>query len=730
MLRAWKSIAVMTVMALLLSFAAVAVPLAKPVEADPGWWDDDWNYKLKLTIDHFDVGSSLSGFPVLVHLSNSSGINNANLSDIFGAKTQDNGEDIRFVNAAETGTYPYEIEEWNEFTSEAWIWVYIPSISPSTDTVFYMYYGNPSAPPGQSPTSVWDSGFSMVQHLQETSGTHEDSTSNNNDGTCSGSMDQDVPGLVDGADDLDGSDDYITVADHSSFDQNYVTVEALVNGDSYSSGWHSLINRGVTGDQYPLVAEWDGNTFYFRINAAGNFVSYDFPSWNTGQWYYLALTYGGGYLRIYRDGQFEAVSIYYPGPMASCNDGYRIGTWDTTPTELFDGQIDEVRISNVDRGSNWIEAQYESMTDDFITYDRTGYITICKDTIPESDPAGTDWFDFTSDIPGHLAFSLEDDGVPCEDCYSSIQLPGGIYIISETQPTGWDLVDVSFDEVFTAEGTELSLWDWTDHTATIWLEPGEHVHVTFTNQERGTIIVEKHTRGGAKGSFTFTGDVAGTIGGGGQLEEDNLVPGKYTVRERIPTGWELSSIRCDDNNSSGSVGTGTATINLEPGETVTCTYTNTYLAGTPGLPRKHPGAVGTPEPASVLACYLDVPVVEALPGQQFDISVNLCNRGGEKATKSVDLLINGHQEQSQTVGLGPGACQTVVFRVFKTVPGTYEVSIMGQVGYFTIMPLYPGYVVREAPPQQAGGIGTAGIVTIVIVLIVLGVGLVLILRRE
>jgi len=346
-----------------------------------------------------------------------------------------------------------------------------------------------------------------------------------------------------------------------------------------------------------------------------------------------------------------------------------------------------------------------------------GTIVIYKDVV--SIHTETDDFDFTGDLGD---FTLDDDGIG--DNYAWFQKPPGTYDVTELVPAGWDLTDITIVDPTTDSSSDLGT-----ATASLDLSLNEAVTCHFENTKRGSIIVEKNTRGGPDGSFTFTGDVAGSIGGGGQLEEDNLVPGEYTVRERVPTGWELSSIRCDDDNSSGSLGTGTATINLDPGETVTCTYTNSYLAGTPGLPRKHPGAVGTPEPASVLACYLDVPVVEALPGQQFDISVNLCNRGGEKATKSVDLLINGHQEQSQTVGLGPGACQTVVFRVFKTVPGTYEVSVMGQMGYFTIMPLYPGYVVTQAPSQEAGGIGTAGIVTIVIVLIVLGVGLVLILRR-
>ncbi|MCI0439814.1 MAG: hypothetical protein L0177_11890, partial [Chloroflexi bacterium] len=62
----------------------------------------------------------------------------------------------------------------------------------------------------------------------------------------------------------------------------------------------------------------------------------------------------------------------------------------------------------------------------------------------------------------------------------------------------------------------------------------------------------------------------------GQIVVGNLVPGVYTSTEADPTsaGFRLDSIVCDDSNSTGDVGTRTATFNLDPGETVTCTFTN------------------------------------------------------------------------------------------------------------------------------------------------------------
>jgi len=141
-------------------------------------------------------------------------------------------------------------------------------------------------------------------------------------------------------------------------------------------------------------------------------------------------------------------------------------------------------------------------------------------------------------------------------------------------------------------------------------------------------------------------------------------------------------------------------------------------------------ALEGPEPAKMVVCYLDISPQEVVQGQELEISVNMCNQGGQKGSRSVALMINGHAEQSQTVVVSPGACQTVVFRTFKTVPGSYEVWVEGATGSFSVMPLFPGYVVREAPAAEGGGLGTAGIVTIVVVLIVLAGGLVLILRRE
>jgi uncharacterized repeat protein (TIGR01451 family) len=179
-----------------------------------------------------------------------------------------------------------------------------------------------------------------------------------------------------------------------------------------------------------------------------------------------------------------------------------------------------------------------------------GTIIVEKRTIPAGDPTE---FDF---IFGEGGFSLSHGEREVID-----GLDAGTYSVSENVPEGWDLTSAVCDDESDPSAIELS--------------EGETVTCVFTNTKRGTIVVEKQTSpANAGGSFTFTGDAAGSIGHGGQIVVPNLVPGTYTSTEAAAEGWLLTEIACDDEGSAGDVGARTATFDLGPGETVTCVFTN------------------------------------------------------------------------------------------------------------------------------------------------------------
>ena len=100
----------------------------------------------------------------------------------------------------------------------------------------------------------------------------------------------------------------------------------------------------------------------------------------------------------------------------------------------------------------------------------------------------------------------------------------------------------------------------------------------------GTIRVEKRTFPGGGTGFGFTDDVPGSAGSftldDGETQTFLAVPaGTYTVTEDDPApGFTLADVACSDGDSVGNRFARTATVALDAGETVICTFTNQELA--------------------------------------------------------------------------------------------------------------------------------------------------------
>ncbi len=201
------------------------------IRGDPDWYNTDWGYRTKITIDHSkvedvaDPSTTYADFPVLVYATGLSNIKDA-------------GADIRFTSSDGTTELPREIESYSDGTLYAWVKVTLTQDSSDvSDDVIYMYYGNsetdePAPSSDYGSQKVWDSNFKMVQHLRETTGGTDaikDSTSNNNDGTDFGNPTLGVSGKIVNAIQFDGIDNYIDCgADGSLNFTSGVTLEAWV----------------------------------------------------------------------------------------------------------------------------------------------------------------------------------------------------------------------------------------------------------------------------------------------------------------------------------------------------------------------------------------------------------------------------------------------------------------------------------------------------------------------
>jgi hypothetical protein len=211
---------------------------------------------------------------------------------------------------------------------------------------------------------------------------------------------------------------------------------------------------------------------------------------------------------------------------------------------------------------------------------RSGSITIVKDSVLDH-PQNFE-FDPSSNLQT-TNFFLNDDGVgPNLVTFQNLNVPGTYTVRELATPAGWELTDLDC-----AGGGANTIESLGSATATIGLDAGEAVVCTFENTGSGSITVVKDavpdsaqsfgfsTTGGLSPS-TFTLDDDGV--GSNQQPFTGLLAGTYTVTEDAdPLGWQLTDITCEGGGSNTSDADRTATIGLEPGENVECTYTNTVL---------------------------------------------------------------------------------------------------------------------------------------------------------
>jgi hypothetical protein len=261
------------------------------------------------------------------------------------------------------------------------------------------------------------------------------------------------------------------------------------------------------------------------------------------------------------DGNSHSVSDLAPGSYEVTETGEP--GWDLTQLSCDDAGDDVPSTTDLAGGKASFELEAgEDVTCTFTNRERA------KLTVPDGS---AETFGFTTDLPDpDDSFSLADEGVQ-----TASNLVPGAYQVDEDPKANWDLTQIGCTDP--DDGTSTSL---VNRRASIDLDPGETVHCTFTNHERAKLIVEKQTvPNGAPGNFTFTGTAAGTISDNGQIVVADLTPGTYTSIENDPApSFLLSSIGCDDANSTGSLATRTATFRLEAGETVRCTFTNAKTA--------------------------------------------------------------------------------------------------------------------------------------------------------
>ncbi|HWR27282.1 MAG TPA: DUF2341 domain-containing protein, partial [Candidatus Thermoplasmatota archaeon] len=328
-------------------------PQTTPTREGLNWWNTQWQYRKLITIDHTLVCSDLVNFPVLI----------SEVTDLdLAAAAQPNGQDLVFIRYTDNSTIlNHEIESYNHLNGQLTAWVKIPTLSATSDTKLWMYYGNPTCPSQEHITGTWDNNYVMVQHLNETGTTMDDSTSYHNNGVSTGTNYTDA-GKIDGSQLYNGNDKI--VVNNLTNSPTALTIETWVYRDSTTfiyiacKGTYSNTNDWILYLRNNQTAD-EGIDFGIR-NHTAYIRKGDTP---VNSWFHLTVTYDNGNVALFLNGinianatSWPAIPNMYPH-LGLGNDymGTEGGYYPMTQVML-----DEFRISNTARSTGWITTCYHN----------------------------------------------------------------------------------------------------------------------------------------------------------------------------------------------------------------------------------------------------------------------------------------------------------------------------------------------------------------------------------
>jgi len=336
-----------------------------------------WKFKCSLTNDHTKVGTGTqSNFTSPFIWTGSQATSNLPQAMFDADGTQpakSDGSDVRFTSdAAGTTQIPFEIVSFSTNNdpslARAEIWVQVPSVNSSSDTVIYAWWGKSDAVaylPGETygKYAAWMSSYNAVYH-GDGSGNLADSTSNGfaavNNGTT------ETTGKIGKARSCNGTSQYASIAGN----------QGITNGDVTEEVWFNAVNTTDTDDHSALISHYDdGVKVDYRIFqlTTGIGVARHAPNvvWgettqtaiNAGTWYRADLVYSGTTLSFYLNGAFQRSITINTAGTGSYTTQLLLGKGNATAPTYFYGSLDEMRISNIARSAAWILTDYNSQND-------------------------------------------------------------------------------------------------------------------------------------------------------------------------------------------------------------------------------------------------------------------------------------------------------------------------------------------------------------------------------
>ena len=345
----------------------------------------NYGFSKSITLNTTSLGitSNLTSFPALLSIQDNNLIITGTCTDKVSTPNGPN-YDFAFVDPNTAGELYYQVESYNQTTGTLLVWVQIPTLTFATNNTISFYYGSPSPTITHNAAffaNTWGSDYKAVFHFNETAytGSVADGTSGGHTGTTVGMTSADlVTGKIGNAYSFNGSSKSITsnaVTLTGSF-----TISAWVNLSSAGRDQKVITNQATGGGStggYKLGLYSD-NTPESETGSVNDRSATPAPTaFATNAWHYVQSVYNGTMLSTYVDGAQYKIQATTNNP-SSVTPLY-IGVGEGGNQYYFSGTIDEPRVSNVAKTSDWIKAEYVdqnnpvSFTSCAVTSVNTGY---------------------------------------------------------------------------------------------------------------------------------------------------------------------------------------------------------------------------------------------------------------------------------------------------------------------------------------------------------------------
>ena len=301
------------------------------------WWNDEWGYKKKITIDAQQLqqeGVKLVAeglVPVRLHTGNFA----------YFADLAESGKDLRFLAADDKTPLKFYVEKLDPVNEMALIWVKLPKdIANAAEPMIWMYYGNPKAVDAQDAGGIFDVAQSVAYHFGQ--GPVTDATAYANQPAAASNT------IVDGG----------AVGDAAAFDGNQSiriaaspAIQMMAEFGWTVSAWVKIDQAqgdGVIFERDGLILSVRGQAPVLDLNRK-EIVS---PiSLNLAAWHHLAVSGTKEGYTFYVDGKAAGM---LPASVSVFQGDISIGSA-LSGSRGFVGAIDEFGIAKVARDQNYLQ---------------------------------------------------------------------------------------------------------------------------------------------------------------------------------------------------------------------------------------------------------------------------------------------------------------------------------------------------------------------------------------